>query len=319
MTAPGSPVPGGYQLICRDRRARGLVQTWLEEARLPWPGRIRLDVKVVAELPQEVDTREGFSQPTVTIRAGPPEDTVRVEWSVAPALAVVHPTKPRAEVWLTPAALESFEIAERTFLLVTLLFVLRRLGWYHVHGAAMMDPAGLGWMLVGNSGTGKSTTTALLASRGWHIATDDIGFLVDREGTVELIGFRSPVALRQGGLELLGQNGGLDLARRRKQGFWPEDLGGSWTSRVEPRYLLFPQLGERTGAKPLTPAQAASELVRWSMWILFEPLHAQEHLDLLGRLVAQSRCFEATLGPDLFLDPTLLHKVVDDSSLSSPC
>lgn len=318
MTATPATLSGRYQLACRNRRARDLVQAWLDEIRLPWPGRIRLDVKVVAELPPCSDSREAFTQPSVAIRAGPPEDTVRIEWSVAPALAVVHPTKPHAEVWLTSAALEHFEIAERSFLLVTLLFVLRRLGWYHVHGAAMTDPAGHGWMLVGNSRTGKSTTTALLATRGWQVATDDIGFLVEREGAVELIGYRSLVALRQGGLELLGRNGGLDLARRNKQGFWPEELGGSWTSRVLPRYLLFPQLGEQTGAKPLAPTQAATELLKWSMWILFEPLHAQEHLDLLGRLVAQSRCFEATLGPDLFRDPTLLHKVVDDSSLSSP-
>jgi hypothetical protein len=187
-----------------------------------------------------------------------------------------------------------------------------------VHGAAVTDPAGQGWMLVGNSGTGKSTTTALLASLGWGVATDDISFLVERAGAIELIGFRSAVALRQGGLELLGRHGGLELARRRKQGFWPEELGGSATLRVQPRYLLFPQLGERTGAKPLAATRALTELVKWSMWILFEPLHSQEHLDLLGRLVAQTRCFEATLGPDLFLDPTLLPKAVDDSSLSSP-
>lgn len=318
MTAPRSTSTGGCQLVCRNRRARALVEGWLAEARLPWPGRIRLDVSVVAELPPCSDSREAFSQPSVAIRAGPPDDTVHIEWSVAPARALVHPTKPRAEVWLTPEALDQFEMAERSFLLVMLLFVLRRLGWYHVHGAAMTDLEGRGWMLVGNSRTGKSTTTALLATRGWQVATDDIGFLVERAGTVELLGYRSPVALREGGLELLGREGGLDLARRRKQGFWPEDLGGSWTSGVVPRYLLFTQLGERTGGIPLGPTQAATELIKWSMWILFEPLHAQEHLDMLGRLVSQARCFEATLGPDLFLDPTLLQKVVDATPISSP-
>jgi len=318
VTSPplsSTSLSAGCRLTCADLRARHLVESWLAESRLPWPGLFDLEVTVLPQLPLFTDSREAFQQPTVSVRAGPPQGTVRIEWSIAPAMALVHPTEPRAEILLTPAVLDEFEAAERTFLLVTLLFVLRRLGWYHVHGAAVTDPGGLGWMLIGNSGTGKSTTAALLASRGWRVSTDDIGFLIDREGLVEVVGYRSPVALREGGLDYLGREGGLDLARRRKQGFWPEELGGEWASRVVPRYLLFSHLGDRTEGTLLAPVEAVSELVKWSMWILFEPLHAQEHLDLLARLVAQSRCYDVTLGPDLFRDPTLLQAIVHDDPI----
>jgi hypothetical protein len=209
-----------------------------------------------------------------------------------------------------------FEMAERGFLLVMLLFVLRRLGWYHAHGAALIDPAGRGWMFVGNSKTGKSTTSALLASCGWAVTTDDIAFL-ERDGAqVAVRGFRSPIALREGGRELLAARGaippegGNEMARRMKTGYTPEALGGAWTERVVPSILLFPTIGTHTSIGPMRPSEVLSELVIWSRWVLYEAIHSQQHLDLLGQLAAQSQAYRATFGPDLMANPSLLQELV---------
>ena len=308
MTA-GSLAPG-YLLECDDPVLALALRTWLDDSRLEWPAPFTIRASMVDTLPEADDPREAFPQPELLIQAGPPDGTVRIRWTPGLAEAIVHATEPLATVRFTPQAVADLEAAERGFLLVMLLFVLRRIGWYHVHGAALIDPAGRGWMFVGNSKTGKSTTTALLASRGWAVGTDDIAFLRDQGSRVGVLGFRSPIALRAGGRELLGAEGGIDLTRRRKTGYLAEDLGGSWAPVVVPEIILFPVVGERTTIGPMAPRAVLSALIQWSLWVLFEEVHAQEHLDLLGRLAGQSRCYQATVGPDLFRNPTLLQDLL---------
>jgi hypothetical protein len=194
-------------------------------------------------------------------------------------------------------------------MLVTLIFLWKRDGRYHVHAGTALDSQGRGWMLIGDSNSGKSTTTALLASRGWRVSTDDIAFLEARGDRAVVRGFRSRIALRSGGFKLLGKAGGIPLEARGKTGFWPEELGSSWVQTIEPEIIVFTSVGgERTTMSPATPGAVMREMMQWSMWVLFEPTAAQEHLDLLARLGRQARCYHATLAPDLFDTPRALEE-----------
>jgi len=301
-----------YVLTSNDAALGASLRRWLDESRLDWPATFQLDVQVVETVAVVDDTREAFPQADLLIQAGAPDGTVRITWG-SRAMAIVDATEPRATVQMTPEAVAALETAERAFLLVTLLFVLRRVGWYHIHCAALVDPRGRGWLLVGQSCSGKSTTSALLASHGWSVSTDDIGFLSHSrgegsKGSVE--GFRSPIALRDGGQALLGKAGGIDLSRRGKTGFDVEDLGARWVSRVTPEFLLFTSTGTTTSVTALGPRAVINHLIESSLWVLFELVHAQEHLDALARIATQSRAFSATLGPDLFANPDLLQELV---------
>src|SRR5262249_4235790 len=170
-------------------------------------------------------------------------------------------------------------------------------------------PAGRGWLLTGITGSGKSTTTALLASRGWEVGTDDVAFLTEANGRATILGIQVPIALRPGGRELMAhhEGDGLALARRQKTGFYAEELGGRWRECVEPDILLFVELGNGgTRFTPLHPTEVMRVLVQSSPWVLFESTAAQEHLDLLARLARQAQCFRAELAPDLFAAPGAL-------------
>ena len=118
----------GYDLVCSNAAARLILETWLDSSALSWPGRFRLTVQVGESNPFPPDDRLVLRQPTVSIQAGPSADTVRIEWELAPAVAEVHPSRPEATLWLSPEALTQLELAERTFLLVILVFLLRRRG-----------------------------------------------------------------------------------------------------------------------------------------------------------------------------------------------
>lgn len=294
-------IPG---LSSNDPQLLEAVSLWLAESRMPLPAGLSLRLQVVDIVPVFEDSREIFPQGEVEIRAGEPLGWVHLSWRTAPAVARIEADVPVATVYLSRAAVGYLDAMLRSLLLITLIFLWKRDGRYHVHAGSGVDSKGRGWMLIGDSCSGKSTTTALLASRGWQVSTDDIAFLTDADGRAGVLGFRSPIALRSGGYQLLGKDGGLPLVRRNKTGFWPEELGATWVQTVIPEIVVFTSVGgERTTLTPAQPSDVLKTLLQWSIWVMFEPTAAQEHLDLLSRLGRQARCYHATLAPDLFTAP----------------
>lgn len=283
------------------------ISDWLVDSEMPLPQGFHLKLVVTDSVPQFEDPRTSYNEGNIEIRAGEPLGWVHLRWGTAPAMARIEEHTAETTVYLSPAAIADLDLLQRTFLLVVMIFVWRRGGCYHLHGGTAVDPQGRGWLLSGDTGTGKSTTIALLASRGWQVGTDDIAFLTAENGSAAILGFRSPIALRPGGYQLLECEGGIPLARRGKTGFHAEDLGGAWLSSVRPDVVVFTTLGERTRLEPMPPREAIKGLLQWSRWVMFEATAAQEHLDLLARLGSQARCFRATLAPDLFAAPGALE------------
>ncbi len=298
-------IPG---ISSNDATFEAAVAAWLIESRMPLPGGLQLHLEVVDRIRPFEDPREIFAQGDVEIRAGNPLGWVHLTWRTAPAQARIEASLPHATAQVSREALAQLDNMLRSFLLISLIFLWKRDGRYHVHAGTAVDGQGRGWMLIGASRSGKSTTTALLATRGWQVSTDDIAFLEARDGRAAVLGFRSPIALRSGGYELLGQAGGVPLERRGKTGFWPEELGATWIQSVVPEIVVFTAVGgERTTMTRTSPAAIMKELLQWSLWVMFEPTAAQEHLDLLSRLGRQARCYKAMLGPDLFAAPRALE------------
>ena len=301
-------VPKNVTLTELERK----VERWLEDSRLPpehWP---KLSFVEVAALAPNLDTRPVFTQPTVAIQAGSPGGGVRIRWDVAPAEALVDELTPEATIFVTPAVYVEADTFLRSMMLVVLLFAMRRRESFHVHAAALESPAGEGWLIAGNSGGGKSTTTALLARNGWRVSTEDIAFIEPAgTGVVSVRGFRSRLALRPGGAELLKVTDGVAFADRGKLGVWPEEMGGGWTPTIVPRVLVFTRVGDGPTRVERIPAMEAMRgLLQWSMWILFESVGASEHLALLTALTTQCRAFNVQLGKDLFDNPRLLEEAV---------
>jgi len=303
----------GIAVVCRDREVSRWLEQWLASTRLVPPVPLTLAVDVTGTLPvDDGDPRQPFCQPILEIRSGPPQGDVRIRWLQAPAWAAIASSGRTAEVHLTPEALADRDLVARSFLTTVLIFLLRRAGWHHVHGATARDPTGRGWLFAGNTQSGKSTTAALLASRGWAVGTDDVAFLVQDGGSVDVVAQRATIALRPEGAALLGLAGGTPVRGGQKTAFFPEELGGAWAERVTPQILVLPRVGggDVTWAEPLRPREALAELVRWSGWVLLEPALAQEHLDLLNALARQVRSYRLTLGPDLFKHPDLFTELI---------
>jgi len=305
---------------CADSTVTTRLREWLDAGRLEPPRPLELAITVAEPPPlATADDRLAFRQPSVAIHVSgePRGEIVRIVWDTAPALAVIGERPDSARVTLSPAAVARLEESKRTFLTTVLVFLLRRVGWHHVHAATAIDPGGRGWLFAGNSGAGKSTTAALLATRGWQIGTDDTAFLASGSGgsggRVAVIGFREALALRPGGVALLDRLGqrGVALRARGKTGYRPEDLGGQWTPRVEPDVLCFTTIGdELTSVSPLGPGDTLAALVRWSAWVILEPALADQHLQLITALARQAKSYRVTLGRDLFEQHLALEELL---------
>ncbi len=288
------------------------VEAWLREWRLGPDAEVTLAVAVEEPLAIPADARPALRQPGIALRAGPPEPVTRVVWEgAAPAYAELAPRSRVATVRLSAAAAADLDHCLRSFVTVVMAMLLRRVGRHHVHAATAIDPRGRGWLFAGNSGAGKSTTAALLATAGWRIGTDDLAFIADAGAHVEVLGHGGPIALREGGYRLLRRAGGRPLPERGKTGFTPEALGATWAPRVVPLVLAFTELGTgATAVEPLAPREVLAALIRWSFTGAVEPDGADAYLAVLSKLARQARSVRLRLGRDLFADPGLLLRLV---------
>jgi hypothetical protein len=291
----------GIHVRCRDVALRDRVQRWIADGRVIPPADVEVTLDLIDAPWAGLETRPAFTQPGLRFHHGPPDHSVRVVWRDGDGHALLGPAPARTATieLVRPIATEPDRWL-RAFLLPALLVLLRRAGCHHIHAATARDPRGRGWLIAGDARAGKSTTAAVLAARGWAVGSDDTAFLVTGNDRVSARSWCEPIALRDGGQELLARAGGRALPRRGKTAFTPEQLGGTWLGETPVDIVALASVHD--GPTRLTPVArpvAVAELLSWSMLFVVDPAEAQAHLDLIARLARQAQCVRLALGRDL--------------------
>ena len=189
--------------------------------------------------------------------------------------------------------------------------LLAGLGRALIHGAAAA-PAGSdgAWVLVGDSGSGKSTTCATLARAGWTYLSDDQVVLAPAERGVHVEGWVRPFHL-DAGWERGARTGvrtSVDPAVL---------LPGARRAGAPLAGLLLPGVAadRPTAVAPADPAEALAELVRQSPWVLLDRGAAPRVLDLLSTAAARCRPpLRLSLGADCYGAPERLASVLAASA-----
>lgn len=185
--------------------------------------------------------------------------------------------------------------------------LLAGLGRALIHGAAVAPSEAEGaWILLGDSGSGKSTTCATLCRAGWSYLSDDQVILSPAVRGLTVEGWVRPFHL-DGGWER-GEHSGTREARR------PDTLfPGRARETASLAGVLLPRVAARqkTGVTPADPADVLAELVRQSPWVLLDRGSAPVVLDLLTTAASRVRPpFRLSLGGDSYGAPERLAAAV---------
>ncbi len=191
---------------------------------------------------------------------------------------------------------------------------LRRCGVFELHSGAVVSPTDSKSVLIcGASGSGKSTLTLQLAATGWRYLSDDAVLLGIDAGAVRARGVRKFFALTRRTVEESGLPGiherlpGNLAYTQEKLSLIPEELFPSGLiEECTPNILLFPIIAEQQESRAceLSPAETMSRLIRLCPWSCYDRAVARGFLDVLARLVRQSRSFDLCAGSDLVGDPS---------------
>jgi hypothetical protein len=194
---------------------------------------------------------------------------------------------------------DALVVAYEVYSMATLAaaLVAGRMGRALVHAAAVVAPDGGTWLLVGDTHSGKTTTTVNLLNAGWRYVSDDHVVLGRAaNGRVMVEGWPRRFHLDEGWAA--GTPGQL-RAEVDPRDRWP----GSWLRSAPLAGILAPRVAaaEPTRLAPLPAADALAALIRQSPWLLADRAAAPAVLALL-QSAAGLPAFALRAGLDAYRD-----------------
>lgn len=204
------------------------------------------------------------------------------------------------------------QVIANLFWQTVLLELLRGVGLFWVH-AASVAVEGRAVLLVGHTGSGKTTTSLNLVLSGFNYLSQDRTLLQIGESGLAVLGFPEDLAITSKTLELLP-----DLKQRA--GPLPPPTGKyqldpstvfphSFVAQARPGLILFPHITDsaQNRLQALSPQRALQRLLPNSL-LASHPQIARQHFEALSQLVEGSQAFDLELGRDLKALPDLIRQ-----------
>lgn len=210
------------------------------------------------------------------------------------------------QVWGRPGPKLTAEDALVYLLGPVMGFVLRRRGRLALHASAV-GIGGAAVALVGSAGTGKSTTAAALALRGWPVVCEDICSLGSGRHGSHVFPAYPRICLWPDSVEFLYANAEALPLIVEGWGKRYLPLDGTMAKFADgplPLGAIY-LLGERSddasapSIVPLSPREATLQLVQntYMNWLIDRDQRAAE-FDSIAKLVLAAKCFRVTPSDD---------------------
>ncbi len=210
--------------------------------------------------------------------------------------------------------------------LYSLLLLLRRQGWYAAHAACLANEDG-GCLIVADSGSGKSTLTLGLVQAGWNYLADDaVVFRRSHGEHVDVLPLRQDLYLAPEAAALFPDTSDHwqtcllreDTKQRLEvRALYPAQIRDT----CQPDLLLFPTIVAQPESElvPIGKADALLRLIQQSALLAIDPQQASGHLDVLVRLVRQSRHYRLLAGQDLARNPRRIAPLLEEIQQQARC
>ena len=205
-------------------------------------------------------------------------------------------------------------LSKYNFFLVGLIHLLSPLGFYDLHAAALIRDR-IGYLFLGESGSGKSSAALSLVRQGWHYVSDDALLVRPSADGIEVLAFRKhfyldPVLSHQFP-EIAPHLKGSAMGDHTKRFLDVESVyPGRFRPSCSPRVLIYTQIVPQAESKliPIDKTTALIKLMRQSASLFFKRQAVNVHLEAMKRLVSQSYSYELLAGLDLYEEP---EKITD--------
>jgi hypothetical protein len=196
---------------------------------------------------------------------------------------------------------------------VSLAPLLRRVGAYIVHASAVAL-AGRALILVGRSGSGKTTTSLQLMLQGWGYLANDALLMRRETSGLMALPTANEIGIRPKTIDLFPTlataittvNGDAIIPS-------PASVGGEWAAPAHAAVICFPTIAPNqpeTRVEAIPRAVALARLMEQSVDVWDEPMLAA-HTRFLTQLSHQCACYDVHLGHDTSALPTQLADLVE--------
>lgn len=215
---------------------------------------------------------------------------------------------PRVRVWLARHCLND-PVAMSQIVFNAAAAALRRCGFLDLHAGGVVKPDGEGVLVIGPSGSSKSTLTMQLAAAGWKYLSDDTLLIYENNGAIEARALRRMFALTDETLDVFKYlrvpASAIAPLDPLKTYFEPDEVfPRAFRASCKPAALFFSRvINEISGTRILSRAETFAQLLRMCPWACYDKPTARNHLKVLSDLARQARGFELSVGPDLFGQP----------------
>ena len=224
-------------------------------------------------------------------------------------LLVLEPHRDRIHGYLIePDAMHPDVIS--SFILFALTEVLKGLGVYTIHAAAL-EKGGRGVLIPGFSGKGKTTCCLALLRAGYRYLSDDHPFIRESGANVELLSFPVKIDVTDKTIEFFPE---LRAAAEslhegvRKRYFYVEDLYSQRPADCcKPALMIFPHVIDwpKSYLEPVSKSYALEHLLPQAL-LVFDKEVCRREFEVLSRLVEQVSCYRLYFGEDLLDLPRLI-------------
>lgn len=207
-------------------------------------------------------------------------------------------------------------LSKYNLFLISLIHLLSPRGIYDLHAAALVR-GDLCYLLLGDSGSGKSSATLSLVDQGWRYISDDALLLKSITDGIEVLTFRKKFFIDPQlvhhypeitpYIEKLTNGDGskrfLDVDSAYPGQFCPKGI---------PKILIFTSIVSQPKSilMPIDQTCALIKLTNQSSSIFFNRQSAKDHFDVLKQLVCQTESYQLLAGRDLYEEPEKINKVL---------
>lgn len=221
----------------------------------------------------------------------------------------LHPQAGTGLVTIHRTFKEKPPLSKYNFFLIGLIHLISPLNFYDLHAAGLVKD-GVGYLFLGESGSGKSSTAISLVRQGWHYVSDDALLVRPSADGIEVLAFRKhfyldPVLSHQFP-EIAPHLKGSAMGDHTKRFLDVESVyPGRFRPSCIPRVLIYTQIVPQPESTlvPIDKTTALIKLMRQSASLFFKRQAVNVHLEAMKRLVSQSYSYELLAGRDLYEGP----------------